>query len=172
MNANSFFNRVTNSTQDILSEFINLLETEKINYCVIGGIGMNAYCEPIVTLDFDCVIATEKIPAIRSLLKEKGFKVKKHPRTIEIKSQNSDLRIHIQLDKRYEEFLKNAKYRDMLGYKLKIADKSDLLKGKIWAYLDSERNKLKKDKDLLDIKRIVEKYSKLIEIVKMHGIEL
>lgn len=165
MTANQFFNKVTNSKEDIVSKFITLLDNEEIDYCIIGGMGMNTYCEPIITLDFDCVIVMEKIPLIPKILKEKGFKVKKHPHTLEIKSKYSDVRIHIQLDSRYENFLKNAKYHKILGYRMKVASKEDLLIGKIWAYTDTERNRLKKEKDLLDIKRLVEKYPELKPLI-------
>jgi len=173
MNAHKFYNRVTNSKKDIILEFINLLKSEKINYCIIGGLGMNAYCEPIVTLDFDCVVAIEKFPLLHETLKQRGFKTKKHPHTIEVTSKDSALRIHIQLDKRYEEFLRDAKFRNVLGYKIRVAKKENLLLGKIWAYLDPERNKLKKEKDLLDIKRLIEKYPELRKLVpeKMELVE-
>jgi len=82
-----------------------------------------------------------------------------------VTSPCSDIRIHIQLDKRYQEFLKNAKEKEVLGYKMRVADIKDILKGKIWAYEDGARASLKREKDLLDIKRIIEKFPELINIL-------
>lgn len=165
MTQKEFFNRATNSKKDIIQEFLSTLEDLHIDYCVIGGIAINAYCEPIVTLDFDCVIISEEIENLRRILKEKGFKVKRYPFTLEVTSPYSDIRIHIQLDKRYQEFLKNAKEKEVLGYKMRVADIKDILIGKIWAYEDEARAPLKREKDLLDIKRIIEKFPELINIL-------
>jgi len=165
MTQKEFFNRATNSKKDIIQEFLSTLEDLHIDYCVIGGIAINAYCEPIVTLDFDCVIVSEEIENLRTILKEKGFKVKRHPFTLEVTSPYSDIRIHIQLDKRYQEFLKNAKEKEVLGYKMRVADIKDILIGKIWAYEDETRAPLKREKDLLDIKRIIEKFPELTNIL-------
>jgi len=165
MTQKEFFNRATNSKKDIIQEFLSTLEDLHIDYCVIGGIAINAYCEPIVTLDFDCVIISEEIENLRRILKEKGFKVKRYPFTLEVTSPYSDIRIHIQLDKRYQEFLKNAKEKEVLGYKMRVADIKDILIGKIWAYEDETRAPLKREKDLLDIKRIIEKFPELINIL-------
>lgn len=126
--------------------------------------GINAYCPPIIMLDFDCVVAIKDIPRLKGYLRAAGFKVKKHPHTIEIKSTYSDLRIHIQIDNRYERFLKSAKYHNILGYRLKVSSKEDILQGKIWD-LDTQRDKLKREKDLLDIKRLIERYPELRKLV-------
>jgi hypothetical protein len=37
----------------------------------------------------------------------------------------------------------------------------DVLEGKIWAYMDEERRRSKRQKDLADIMRLVETYPKL-----------
>lgn len=166
MTEKDFYNRITNSKRDILAEFLNILKSKKIDYCVVGGIAVNAYCEPLVTLDFDCIIAIKDIDHLKDDLRKTGFKIKKHPHTFELKHKNTDIKIQLQRDNGYFDFIKRAKIRDVLGYKMKVAKKEDLLKGKIWAYTDAERNKLKKEKDALDIKRLIEKYPDLKKFVK------
>jgi len=54
-----------------------------------------------------------------------------------------------------------AQDRDSLGYKIKVARLEDVLQGKIWAYMDKTRRKSKRQKDLADIFRIVEKHPQL-----------
>ena len=137
----------------------------KIDYCIIGGMAINAYCEPMVTLDIDCAIVMEHISMLKQELKERGFSVKTHPHTWEITHRESNLKIQIQRDERYQAFIGNAERLSILGYDAKVARKEDVLLGKIWAYSDPERNALKREKDLLDIKRLVQKHPKLKKLV-------
>jgi len=126
---------------------------------------MNAYCEPLLTLDFDCVIEKDRIQDLKKKLKLRGFKVQTHPYTYEVTHPKSDVRIQIQRDDRYQKFIKNAILTEVLDYEMKVAAKEDLLYGKIWASQDETRNRLKKEKDSLDIHRLTEKYPKLKKLV-------
>ena len=96
MNKREFYNRVTNSKEDLIDAFIQLLHEEQIDYCVIGGLAINAYCEPMVTLDLDCVVVIEHIEKLRKRLKGKGFKVRTHPFTWAITHKASDVRIQLR----------------------------------------------------------------------------
>jgi hypothetical protein len=73
----------------------------------------------------------------------------------------SDVRIQIQRDNRYQEFINNAILTNVMGYRMKVAAKEDLIYGKIWASQDQTRDELKKEKDILDIHRLIEKYPSL-----------
>jgi hypothetical protein len=44
---------------------------------------------------------------------------------------------------------------------MKVARLEDVLQGKVWAYMDNARRKSKRQKDLADILRIIEKYPQL-----------
>jgi hypothetical protein len=46
---------------------------------------------------------------------------------------------------------------------MKVATLGDVLRGKIWAYMDKERRKSKGQKDLADILRIIETYPEFEE---------
>ena len=72
------------------------------------------------------------------------------------------MRIQLQTDSRYQEFIPRAKTHNVLGYDMKVADVKDVLEGKIWAYSDTERRMSKRQKDLADIFRIVELHSERI----------
>jgi len=159
-----FYNRVTNSERDLIYEFLEILKREEIPYCVIGGMGVNAYCEPIITLDFDCVVVMERVEKLKEELKREGFRVKSDPHTWEITHKASDVRIQLQRDGRYQGFIRRAELRKILGYTMKVAQKEDILRGKIWTYSDPNRDQLKRDKDLLDIKRLVRRYPELEEL--------
>ena len=42
-----------------------------------------------------------------------------------------------------------------------VASREDVLQGKVWAYLDPNRRKSKRQKDLADILRLIETYPEL-----------
>ena len=52
-----------------------------------------------------------------------------------------------------------------MGYVMKVASLENVLQGKIWAYLDKERRASKRQKDLADIFRIIEKYPTLKKLL-------
>ena len=161
MTSKIFMNKVTNSREDFLQEVVNILEEQGIPFCVIGGLADNAYTEPVVSLDLDVVVVAGQIDKLVDLL-NKRFKVDKQPHSINISTTSADIRLQIQTDSRYQEFITRAGYKDVLGYNLPVADIEDVLQGKIWVYSDSTRRPSKRQKDLADIMRIIETYPELI----------
>jgi len=160
MTKKEFLNSVSNGEEDILQRFLDLLESKKIEYCVIGGLAVNAYVEPVVSLDLDIVIVASALEDLVAAA-GKGFKVEKFTHSYNISSPKSDLRIQIQTDPRYQEFILRSLVREVMGYEMKVASLEDILRGKIWAYSDEQRRGSKRQKDLADIFRIVESYPKL-----------
>jgi len=154
MTRKEFFNKIVNGHSDPLQIFLDLLKKERIRFCVIGGLGVNAYAEPVVSLDLDLVIVADKIEQI--LAHAKGFKIEHFANSINLSYKNSDLRIQIQTDKRYQAFLKGAKIKNILGYKLPVAGIEDVFQGKVWAASDEKRRPSKRQKDLADILRLIE----------------
>jgi hypothetical protein len=161
MTKKDFMNKVTNSKDDFFEKFINFLKEKDIKFCVIGGLAVNAYCEPVVSLDLDIVPASEDVEAICKEARERGLKVEQFEHSVNIASGSSDLRIQLQADPRYQSFVSKAQDRDVLGYKMKVARLEDVLQGKVWAYMDKARRKSKRQKDLADIFRIIERYPEL-----------
>ncbi len=153
-------NRVAKSDRDIFQQLINVLGKNRISYCVIGGLAVNAYAEPVVSMDLDIVIVADKIDTVISLLKER-FRVKKYAHSVNLSHPSSDLRIQIQTDLRYQPFIGRAVRRTILGYRLPVATKNDVFQGKIWAAEDETRRPSKRQKDLADIMRLIEKDQRL-----------
>ena len=56
MTKKEFMNSVSKGREDILQQILDLLNMMKIDYCVIGGLAVNAYVEPVVSLDLDLVV--------------------------------------------------------------------------------------------------------------------
>ena len=162
MTGKDFMNAVANGKSDIVQVFLNVLAELDAEYCVIGGLGVNAYVEPVVSLDLDVVIATDDIEKVCDAV-EKEFSVERFSHSINLTSSQSDLRIQLQTDPRYQGFIRNASVREVLGYQMRVATLEDVLQGKIWAYSDEQRRMSKRQKDLADILRLVEAYPVLEE---------
>jgi hypothetical protein len=77
----------------------------------------------------------------------------------------------LQTDKRYEDFIKKASVKDVMGYKMNVASLEDAIKGKVWAYSDIQRRGSKRQKDLADIMRIIESFPELKSILPESIIE-
>lgn len=154
-------NAVANSQEDILQIFLDILEKTKTSYCVVGGLAVNAYAEPVVSLDLDVVVNIKDIDKVSKEAATKGLKVERFEHSVNVRSSKSDLRIQMQTDTRYQEFLSRASLKEVLGYKMNVASLEDVLLGKVWAYLDEKRRKSKRQKDLTDIMRLIEAYPSL-----------
>jgi hypothetical protein len=161
MTGKKFFNAVANGQEDILQIFLEILEQTGARYCVVGGLAVNAYVEPVVSLDLDVVVEANQIKRVCKYAAKRGMKIEEFEHSINLSSRTSDLRIQIQTDARYQAFLPEAESRDILGYNLNVASLRDVLQGKTWAYQDEKRRKSKRQKDLTDILRIIESFPEL-----------
>lgn len=155
MTGRQFLNAVANGREDTLQIFLDILSSARADYCVIGGLAVNAYAEPLVSLDMDIVIAARQLDAVCKAAKP-HFKTRRFEHSVNLSTKKSDLRIQLQTDPRYEHFIGRAKTRRVLGYTMKVAAVEDVLQGKIWACLDPRRRKSKRQKDLADIARLTE----------------
>jgi hypothetical protein len=160
MTKKEFLNAISNGKVDIVQAFLDILSTSDVDYCVIGGLAVNAYAEPVVSLDLDIVVAAENIETVVRAVKSQ-FKVQRFTHSLNLSTDKSDLRIQLQTDSRYQDFISRAASQIVLGYKMKVASAEDVLQGKIWAYLDDQRRKSKRQKDLADIVRLIEIYPAL-----------
>jgi hypothetical protein len=161
MTGKEFINSVANGKLDVIQMILDLLNETSSRYCLIGGLAVNAYVEPGVSLYLDIVVAVEDVETVSKAAGERGFTVAHFQHSVNLTSRGSDLRIQIQTDPRYQGFIMNAETRDVLGYEMKVARLGDVLQGKLWAYMDKERRKSKRQKDLADILRIIETYPDL-----------
>ncbi len=164
MQALQFWKLVTMDKADFIVELTDLLRTEGIKHAVIGGQAVNAYAEPLVSLDLDLAVAVEDLEKAEALLRA-HFKVERFPHSLNVSQSGSDLRVQIQTDPRYSDFVARAAPRDVLGLTLPVADVRDVLQGKIWAAQDRDRRPSKQAKDRLDIMRLLERYPELRSLV-------
>ena len=162
MTKKEFLNSVSNGKVDIIQIFLDALLASNADYCIIGGLAVNAYAEPVVSLDLDIVVAADNIDTVIKAA-EAHFGIQQFSHSINLSTDKSDLRIQLQTDSRYQDFISRAETRNVLGYEMKVASVEDVLQGKIWAYLDDQRRKSKRQKDLADIFRLIETHPSLEE---------
>jgi Nucleotidyl transferase AbiEii toxin, Type IV TA system len=164
MRALEFWKTITMDQTNFLERLIAVLDQHGIRYCVVGGQAVNAYVEPLVSLDLDLVVAAKQLREVETLL-SKEFNLKRFPYSLNVSSTGSDLRVQIQTDPRYSEFVQRAQPGAILGMAFPVANLEDVLRGKIWALQDPERRGSKRQKDLADVARLIEAYPRLKELV-------
>lgn len=160
MRALTFWKTVTMDQANLLERLIALLTENGISFCAIGGQAVNAYVEPVVSLDLDLVVAVDRLAEVEALLAGR-FTVRRFPHSLHVSSPDSDLRVQIQTDPRYGAFIERAAYQDVLGLRIPVARVEDVLRGKVWAAQDPARRASKRQKDLADIARLLEAYPTL-----------
>ncbi len=130
-------------------------------YCLIGGLAVNCYVEPVYTLGADLVVVSANLPALAAKLREDGFKIEEHPHSLNAQTPVSDLRIQFTTDDRYQSFIERARPDTVLGIPVNVACLEDVAQGKLWAYSDPQRRLTKRKKDELDLIRLAETHPEL-----------
>ena len=164
MQALAFWKAVTVDDSNLLERFFELLRVHNVRFCLIGGQAVNAYAEPVVSLDLDVVIASARVADVEPLLR-KQFDVERFEHSLNVSAAGSDLRIQIQLDQRYGQFPDRAREGRVLGIDLPVAAVEDVLQGKVWAAQDPARRGSRRQKDLADIARLIEAQPQLRPLV-------
>src|SRR5436309_2906206 len=68
MQAATFWRTVTRDHADLLDRALQVLEEAGARYCVIDGQAVNAYAEPVVSLDLDLALAPGEVERLGALL--------------------------------------------------------------------------------------------------------
>lgn len=129
MRRRTFWRTVTVDTSSLLDRLLALLRERHVRFCVIGGQGVNAYAEPVVSLDLDIVVAVDDLDALTATL-DSLFRGERIEHSLKISADGSDLRVQIQLDPRYDAFVSRAHEQDVLGERLPVARIEDVLQGR------------------------------------------
>ncbi len=156
----AYWKAVTTDKAGFLDRVIALLAESGVRYCVIGGQAVNAFVEPVVSLDLDLAVATADVAAAEEMLR-RHFRVERFLHSVNVSMPGSDLRVQLQTDPRYGAFVEGASVRDVLGLRLPVARIEDVLQGKVWAVQDPSRRPSKRQKDLADISRLLESQPEL-----------
>lgn len=163
MSEEEFLAGLTGSDND-LRLVVQALHASGQPFCLIGGLAVNHYVEPMVTLDADFAIASADGAA--EALETKGFEVKRFPHSINATLPGSRLRIQITINRRYGTFPSRAVIGTIFGVEMPIASLPDVVQGKLWAATDPSRRRSKRTKDEADIIRLAESYDLVFALVE------
>jgi hypothetical protein len=140
---------------------VDVLERLEIPWCMIGGLAVNYWSqEPMATADVDLIIAAERVEQAIEALTEAGFTAKRFEWSVNLKG-SSKVSVQISTDELYREFPARSVAADVHGILMRVASLRDTLAGKIVAWRDHQRRPSKRQKDLLDIMRLVESHPEL-----------
>lgn len=164
MTASEVFEAVTGSGSSDLALVVRILN-QHAPWCLIGGLAVNCYVEPVFTLDADLVVVSTELEQVKSELAAAGFSLQEFSHSLNATMKGSQLRIQFSLDPRYQEFLSDTREMNVLGEPVQVASLANVTLGKIWAWKDETRRPTKRKKDELDLMRILEAYPDLRDIM-------
>jgi hypothetical protein len=160
MTAEEIYESVTNGGSSDFAEAAAILDRTG-RWCLIGGLAVNCYVEPVYTVDADIVVASENLSRAQENLTAAGFRIEEFAHSLNASKPGSKLQIQFTQDARYQDFIDCAERREVLGSFIPVARLEDIMQGKIWAWTDPDRRPTKRKKDELDLMRIAETFPKL-----------
>ena len=160
MTAAEIYDLVTNGGANDFAAVVQILRRHG-SWCLIGGLAVNCYVEPVYTVDADIVAVTSHLDAIAEDLRGAGFDVEFFPHSLNAKKGSGALNVQFTQDERYQPFIARATEREVLGQTVPVADVKDIVQGKVWAWNDPQRRLSKRKKDELDLIRLGEAYPEL-----------
>jgi Nucleotidyl transferase AbiEii toxin, Type IV TA system len=145
---------------DVL-RLVEVLERLEIPWCMIGGLAVNHWAEEaLATADVDVVTAHERVEQAVDALVDAGFEAKRFEWSINLKG-TSRLSVQISTEDFYQEIPSRSVSADVHGILMRVASLKDTCTGKIAAWSDNAHRPSKRQKDLLDIMRLVESHPEL-----------
>jgi hypothetical protein len=158
------YESVTNGGASDFAEIVAVLNRHK-PWCLIGGLAVNCFVEPVYTTDVDIIIVAASLERIESELKAAGFGVKRFAHSTNAQRPGSKLNVQFTTDNRYQDFLGNLTEHKVLGVVVPVASLENIVRGKVWAWKDELRRSTKRKKDELDLMRIAEAHPELRPLI-------
>jgi hypothetical protein len=164
MTAAEIYESVTNGGASDFAELVTVLNRNK-PWCLIGGLAVNCYVEPVYTVDVDLVVIAANLEQIGRELEAVGFRLKRFEHSMNAQRPSSELNVQFTTDARYQDFLAKASEHEVLDVRIPVANLEDIIRGKVWAWQDATRRLSKRKKDELDLIRIGEVYPKIRTLI-------
>jgi len=163
MNEHQFFDWQTLGGATDVEKLVGVLERSGAAWCMIGGLAVNHWAEEaLATADVDIVIGAQDVERCVSSLEQAGFRTERFAWSVNLKGR-SKLTVQISTDPMYSAFPETAIEADVHGITMRVATLENTLRGKLAAYGDPTRRGSKRQKDLLDIVRLIESHPALME---------
>ena len=160
---------IMNGTTDF-AFVVETLRRHGARWCVIGGLAVNTYAEPVYTADLDLVVVADDLAPVLDGLRAADFRVKEFPFSVNAQrragpSETAASKLMVQFTKpgRYQTFVDRAVPRPVFGLEVPVASLPDVVQGKLWAWGDPMRRPTKKLKDKLDLMRLAESWPVEVE---------
>ncbi len=145
---------------DVL-RLVQALEQLEIPWCMIDGLAVNHWAdEPLATADVDLATAAGRVEEAVRALEAAGFESKRFAWSINLNG-SSRVSVQISTEDFYSDFPSRSVSAHVHGILMRVATLDDTLAGKIAAWGDDRRRPSKRQKDLLDIMRLVEAHPEL-----------
>src|SRR5436190_17172687 len=151
MTATEVFESVTNGGASDFAAVVKILNQHG-PWCLVGGLAVNCYVEPVYTMDADMVVVSASLLKIQNELSAAGFQVTAHEHSVNAQMKGSELRIQFTTDPRYQDFLADTETKNVLDHEVPVASLANVVRGKVWS--DPKRRLSKRKKDELDLIRI------------------
>jgi hypothetical protein len=162
---------VMNGTTDF-AFVVEILRRRGADWCVIGGLAVNSYCEPVYTADFDLVVGLRELDAVLADLRAADFRIKRFPFSINAQRRSgpveaglTKLTVQFTQPERYQSFVERAQLRQLFGLDVPVATPADLAQGKLWAWEDPSRREAKRSKDESDLLRLGEMFPEVYQML-------
>jgi len=160
MSSLAFWKAVVQDKSNFLERVLSILETGRFSYCVVGGVAVNAYAEPVVTQDLDIVVAVQELTAVRELLASE-FRIEEFEHSVNVYDPGSRLQVQFQKDPQLGDILARAEQHVVMDLNMPVAGSPDLIRMKVAAASEDTCRASKRQKDLADIVRLLEVFPEL-----------
>lgn len=170
MTATEIYESVTNGGASDFAEVVTVLDRHQ-PWCLIGGLAVNCFVEPVYTVDVDLVVVATNREQIGRELATAGFQVKQFEHSMNAQRPGSELNVQFTTDPRYQSFLANTSEYAVLGVTVPVASLDNIIRGKIWACQDAKRRLSKRKKDELDLIRIAESHPEMRDLIPREIVE-
>ena len=131
---------IMNGTTDF-AFVVETLRRHGARWCVIGGLAVNTYAEPVYTADLDMVVIAEDLGPVLDDLRAADFRVKEFPFSVNAQRragprETAASKLMVQFTKpgKYQAFVERAVIRPVFGFDVPVAALPDVVQGKLWAW--------------------------------------
>ena len=99
---------ITNGSADF-HFVVDVLTRHQASWCVIGGLAVNCYAEPVYTVDADLVVIGGELEPVVADLAAADFRIKRFPFSVNAQRRGgSRLMVQFTLPERYQGFVERA----------------------------------------------------------------